>query len=63
MNCILLLGNVNLDQEFKLPLTTKINGDQPALLSLREIVARLRDAYCKHIGVEYMFIDDRWVWL
>lgn len=32
------------------------------MLSLKEIVARLRHAYCEHIGVEYMFINERWAW-
>ncbi|XP_065910011.1 2-oxoglutarate dehydrogenase complex component E1-like isoform X2 [Dysidea avara] len=53
------LGDVDPNQEFVLPLTTKINGDKPSSLPLREIVARLQTAYCNHIGVEFMFINER----
>ena len=59
---IMIIGNVDLDQKFTLPPATMINGEQPGMLSLREIVARLRHAYCEHIGVEYMFINERWAW-
>uniref|UniRef100_A0A8C4NE02 2-oxoadipate dehydrogenase complex component E1 n=1 Tax=Eptatretus burgeri TaxID=7764 RepID=A0A8C4NE02_EPTBU len=47
----------SLDQMFRLPTTTFIGGGKPEL-SLREIVHRLETAYCQHIGVEFMFIND-----
>lgn len=71
MNCSLMYshciyectGDVSLEQQFKLPAATKINDDKATMLSLKEIVARLQHAYCGHIGVEYMFINERWAWL
>lgn len=47
----------NLDKVYKLPTTTFIGGSETAL-PLREILHRLELAYCHHIGVEYMYIDD-----
>ncbi|XP_033123108.1 2-oxoglutarate dehydrogenase, mitochondrial-like isoform X2 [Anneissia japonica] len=44
---------------FRLPRTTFIGGDEQAL-PLREIIRRLEDTYCRSIGVEYMFINDRY---
>ncbi|XP_034403133.1 2-oxoglutarate dehydrogenase, mitochondrial isoform X3 [Cyclopterus lumpus] len=49
---------------FRLPTTTFIGGSEGSL-PLREIVRRLEMAYCQHIGVEFMFINDvdqcRWI--
>jgi 2-oxoglutarate dehydrogenase E1 component len=42
---------------FKLPNTTFIGGSETSL-TLRDILARLENVYCKHIGVEYMFINN-----
>ncbi|XP_016360795.1 2-oxoglutarate dehydrogenase, mitochondrial-like isoform X2 [Sinocyclocheilus anshuiensis] len=42
---------------FRLPTTTFIGGNESAL-PLREIIRRLEMAYCQHIGVEFMFIND-----
>uniref|UniRef100_A0A8C3CEX8 2-oxoglutarate dehydrogenase complex component E1 n=1 Tax=Cairina moschata TaxID=8855 RepID=A0A8C3CEX8_CAIMO len=42
---------------FHLPTTTFIGGNESAL-PLREIIRRLEMAYCQHIGVEFMFIND-----
>ncbi|XP_032868746.1 2-oxoglutarate dehydrogenase-like, mitochondrial isoform X2 [Amblyraja radiata] len=47
----------DLDKVFRLPTTTFIGGNESAV-SLREIIRRLEDAYCRHIGLEYMFIND-----
>ena len=47
----------DLDRVFQLPPTTYIGGDESAL-NLKEIINRLESIYCKHIGVEYMFINN-----
>lgn len=46
-----------MDRTFKLPSTTFIGGKEKTL-SLREILKRLENVYCKHIGVEFMFINS-----
>ena len=46
-----------MDRAFKLPSTTFIGGGDTSL-TLREILRRLENTYCKHIGVEYMFINN-----
>lgn len=47
----------DLDRVFRLPPTTYIGGGQQEL-SLKEILHRLEAAYCRSIGVEYMFISS-----
>ncbi|XP_077478669.1 2-oxoglutarate dehydrogenase complex component E1 isoform X1 [Stigmatopora argus] len=51
------LDHSDLDKIFHLPRTTFIGGNE-GTLTLREIIRRLEEAYCQHIGVEYMFIND-----
>ncbi|MEQ2197845.1 hypothetical protein XENOCAPTIV_004074, partial [Xenoophorus captivus] len=51
------LAESDLDKVFRLPTTTYIGGNESAL-PLREIIRRLEMAYCQHIGVEFMFIND-----
>nr|XP_006112456.1 2-oxoglutarate dehydrogenase-like, mitochondrial [Pelodiscus sinensis] len=51
------LHESDLDKVFRLPTTTFIGGDETAL-SLREIIKRLENTYCQHIGLEFMFIND-----
>uniref|UniRef100_A0A3Q2R2X4 2-oxoglutarate dehydrogenase complex component E1 n=1 Tax=Fundulus heteroclitus TaxID=8078 RepID=A0A3Q2R2X4_FUNHE len=51
------LTESDLDKVFRLPTTTFIGGNESAL-PLREIIRRLEMAYCQHIGVEFMFIND-----
>ncbi|CAH1183427.1 unnamed protein product [Phaedon cochleariae] len=46
-----------MDRIFKLPSTTFIGGNEKSL-PLREILRRLESTYCRHIGVEYMFINS-----
>lgn len=46
-----------MDRVFKLPSTTFIGGKEKQL-PLREILRRLEMAYCRHIGVEFMFINS-----
>lgn len=46
-----------MDRVFKLPNTTFIGGKDKSL-PLKEILKRLENAYCRHIGVEYMFINS-----
>ncbi|EFA10391.1 2-oxoglutarate dehydrogenase complex component E1 [Tribolium castaneum] len=48
----------NLDKVYKLPSSTYIGAEGEKKLPLREILHRLELAYCRHIGVEYMYIDD-----
>ncbi|XP_049794378.1 2-oxoglutarate dehydrogenase complex component E1-like isoform X2 [Schistocerca nitens] len=52
-----MLEETDMDRVFKLPSTTFIGGKEKAL-SLREILRRLENAYCRHIGVEFMFINS-----
>lgn len=51
------LDHQDLEKEFRLPHTTYIGGGKP-ILTLREIIDRLKEVYCRHIGVEYMFINS-----
>ncbi|KAK1884565.1 2-oxoglutarate dehydrogenase mitochondrial [Dissostichus eleginoides] len=51
------LAESDLDKVFRLPTTTFIGGSESSL-PLREIIRRLEMAYCQHIGVEFMFIND-----
>ena len=48
----------DMDRVFKLPVTTFIGRPNETALPLREIIARLEGAYCRHIGVEFMFINS-----
>ena len=43
---------------FHLPYITRIGGNEKTL-QLSDIVSRLQNVYCKHIGLEYMHINDR----
>ncbi|VDN09876.1 unnamed protein product [Dibothriocephalus latus] len=52
-----ITGIPDMNKVFRLPRTTYIGGDQTEL-PLREIINRLENAYCKSIGVEYMFINS-----
>ncbi|XP_072851175.2 2-oxoglutarate dehydrogenase-like, mitochondrial isoform X2 [Pogona vitticeps] len=51
------LDESDLDKVFRLPTTTFIGGNE-TMLSLREIIKRLENTYCQHIGLEFMFIND-----
>ena len=42
---------------FHLPKTTFIGGDEKSL-SLKEIISRLENVYCRSIGAEYLHIND-----
>uniref|UniRef100_A0A4W5J804 2-oxoglutarate dehydrogenase complex component E1 n=1 Tax=Hucho hucho TaxID=62062 RepID=A0A4W5J804_9TELE len=55
--CFYGLDESDLDKVFRLPTTTFIGGTESDL-PLREIIRRLEMAYCQHIGVEFMFIND-----
>lgn len=46
-----------MDRVFKLPSTTFIGGKEKQL-ALRDILRRLEQTYCQHIGVEFMFINS-----
>eukprot|EP00795_Rhopilema_esculentum_P008653 gene8653-14668_t len=52
------LSEQDLDKTFQLPKTTYIGGDEDGL-PLREILRRLEETYCKHIGVEFMFLQGQ----
>jgi 2-oxoglutarate dehydrogenase E1 component len=47
----------DLDREFVVP-PSPLFGDSPSHLKLREIVKRLEDVYCNHIGAEFSHIQD-----
>ncbi|XP_066940609.1 2-oxoglutarate dehydrogenase complex component E1 isoform X8 [Macrobrachium rosenbergii] len=47
----------DLDRSFTLPMSTFIGGNEKTL-TLREIIKRLEDTYCRSIGVEFMFINS-----
>jgi len=47
----------DLDTVFQLPKTTYIGGKEKSL-PLREIIKRLENVYCNHIGTEYMHINN-----
>ncbi|CAA9993310.1 unnamed protein product [Nesidiocoris tenuis] len=47
----------DMGRTFKLPATTFIGGKSKTL-TLKEILERLETAYCRHIGVEFMFINS-----
>ncbi|XP_034950534.1 2-oxoglutarate dehydrogenase, mitochondrial isoform X2 [Chelonus insularis] len=52
-----MLEESDMDRVFKLPSTTFIGGKEKSL-PLREILKRLENTYCGHIGVEFMFINS-----
>src|SRR5699024_9933152 len=54
---LLIVEEKDMDRLFKLPQTTFIGGGE-TVLTLREIMKRLENTYCRHIGVEYMVIND-----
>ncbi|XP_068217315.1 2-oxoglutarate dehydrogenase-like, mitochondrial isoform X2 [Palaemon carinicauda] len=47
----------DLDRSFTLPMSTFIGGNEKTM-TLREIIKRLEDTYCRSIGVEFMFINS-----
>ncbi|KAM9804407.1 2-oxoglutarate dehydrogenase-like, mitochondrial [Neosynchiropus ocellatus] len=51
------LDEGDLDRSFQLPATSFIGGGETTL-PLREVIRRLETAYCGHIGVEFMFINN-----
>ncbi|XP_052689627.1 2-oxoglutarate dehydrogenase complex component E1-like isoform X1 [Crassostrea angulata] len=59
-------GEKDLDRKFYLPddSVTYIGGEEKSL-TLREIIRRLENIYCKHIGIEYTHINNeeqtRWI--
>ncbi|KRZ26914.1 2-oxoglutarate dehydrogenase, mitochondrial, partial [Trichinella pseudospiralis] len=58
------LSEKDLNREFLLPNTTYIGGDR-SVLTLGEILERLKKIYCHHIGVEYMHLSNReqYLWI
>ena len=46
-----------MDTNFQLPKTTFIGGDEKSL-SLKEILSRLENVYCRSIGAEYLHINN-----
>lgn len=53
----IIAADQDLDRVFTLPPTTYIGGKEKNL-PLREIIRRLNDIYCRHVGVEFMFISN-----
>lgn len=47
----------DLKRYFYLPTNTAIGGDK-SNLPLSDIVRRLNDVYCNHIGIQYIHIDN-----
>uniref|UniRef100_A0A0N4U861 2-oxoglutarate dehydrogenase, mitochondrial n=1 Tax=Dracunculus medinensis TaxID=318479 RepID=A0A0N4U861_DRAME len=47
----------DMDREFVLPMSTFIGGNTPTL-TLREIITRLKNIYCKRMGIEYMHLTN-----
>lgn len=60
----IFLGGINKEQVFTLPFITRIGGKDKAL-PFKEIISRLENAYCQHIGVEYMYITslEKCMWI
>jgi len=55
---ITLIDSSLWDKVFHLPLTTMIGGKENQQLPLKEIIKRLELTYCRHIGIEYMHINE-----
>ncbi|XP_065574167.1 2-oxoglutarate dehydrogenase complex component E1-like [Artemia franciscana] len=53
----LIQNEKDMNRVFKLPATTFIGGKERQL-PLKDILSRLENAYCRHIGVEFMFINS-----
>ncbi|GMS95707.1 hypothetical protein PENTCL1PPCAC_17881, partial [Pristionchus entomophagus] len=51
------LSDADLDRQFLLPPTTYIGGEEK-ILTLREIVNRLKSIYCNKTGIEYMHLTN-----
>lgn len=51
------ITEADMDKEFHLGTSTHIAGKK-ATLPLREIIMRLNNIYCGHIGLEYAYIPD-----
>ncbi|XP_069996327.1 2-oxoglutarate dehydrogenase complex component E1 isoform X3 [Penaeus vannamei] len=47
----------DMERSFKLPMSTYVGGKERQL-PLKEIIQRLENAYCRSIGVEFMFINS-----
>ena len=47
----------DLDTVFQLPKTTFVGGEEKSL-SLKEIISRLENVYCRSIGAEYLHINN-----
>ncbi|XP_052262129.1 2-oxoglutarate dehydrogenase complex component E1-like isoform X3 [Dreissena polymorpha] len=52
------IDQADMNRVFQLPDSTYIGGEEKAL-PLGEILSRLKNIYCNHIGVEFMFINNR----
>lgn len=51
------MSDADMNREFLLGSITKLGGDTPSL-PLKEIIKRLNNIYCGHIGLEYVYIHD-----
>ncbi|XP_031567759.1 2-oxoglutarate dehydrogenase, mitochondrial-like [Actinia tenebrosa] len=54
------LGSQDLNKVFQLPNTTFIGGENIQAMTLGEIVNKLEDTYCNHIGLDFMFIPEKY---
>ena len=55
---LFIVEEKDMERVFKLPATTFIGRPNETALPLKEILNRLEQAYCRHIGVEFMFINS-----
>ncbi|MBK8913427.1 MAG: 2-oxoglutarate dehydrogenase E1 component [Phycisphaerales bacterium] len=46
------------EQDMERPFSALSLGGAPPVLTLRQIIERVRNTYCRSIGVQYMHIDD-----
>ena len=51
------MTQADLEREFPLGSITLIGGVRKSL-PLREIIKRLNNVYCGHVGLEYVYIHD-----
>lgn len=51
------MTEADMNREFQLGAVTVIGGDKKSL-PLKDIITRLNDVYCGHLGLEYTYIHD-----
>ncbi|XP_065318343.1 2-oxoglutarate dehydrogenase complex component E1-like isoform X2 [Gordionus sp. m RMFG-2023] len=51
------IETMDMNKVYVLPLSTCIGGEKRSL-PLKDIISRLEEVYCQHIGLEFMFINN-----